>query len=57
VGKLERRIPLGRNRSRWENNSKMEFSELEGSMAWVDMAWDRNIWRVLVNTIINFRVP
>jgi hypothetical protein len=32
VGKPEGRIQLGRNRRRWENNIKMEFSEVEGSM-------------------------
>jgi hypothetical protein len=42
VEKPERRIPLGRNRRRWEDNIKMEFSEVEGGMDGVDVAWDRN---------------
>jgi len=56
VGKPER-IPFGRNRRRWEDNIKMEFSEVEGGTDWVDMYWDRNSWRALVNAIINIRVP
>jgi len=57
VGKPERRIPLGRNRRRWEDNIKMGFSEVEGGMDWVDMAWDRNRWRAVVITIMKLRVP
>jgi hypothetical protein len=26
-------------------------------VGWIDMAQDRDQWRVLVNTILNFRVP
>jgi hypothetical protein len=57
VGKPERIIPLGRNRRRWEDNIKIELSEVEGGMDCVDMAWDRNSWRTLVNAIMNLRVP
>jgi hypothetical protein len=28
-----------------------------GSMDWIDLAKDRDKWRALVNTIMNFRVP
>jgi hypothetical protein len=24
---------------------------------WIDLAWDRNWWRVLVNAVMNLRVP
>jgi len=34
VGKPESRITLGRNRRTWEDNIKMEFSEVEGDMDW-----------------------
>jgi hypothetical protein len=28
-----------------------------GAMDWIDLAQDRDQWRVLVNTIMNLRVP
>ena len=27
-----------------------------GVMAWIDLAHDRNIWRALVNAVMNYRV-
>jgi hypothetical protein len=28
-----------------------------GSMDWIDLAQDRDQWRVLANTVMNLRVP
>jgi hypothetical protein len=28
-----------------------------GGMDWIDLAQDRGPWRVLVNTVMNLRVP
>jgi len=57
VGKLEGNRPLGRPRRRWEDNIKMDLRELEGGGDWMELAQDRDRWRALVNTVINFRVP
>ena len=58
VGRPEGRRPLGRPRHRWEDNIKMDLQEVGwGGMDWIDMAQDRDRWRVLVNAVINLRVP
>jgi hypothetical protein len=55
VGKPERKRPLGRLRCRWKD-IKMDLEGGGwGSMDWSDLAQDRNQWRALMNTIINFR--
>jgi hypothetical protein len=58
VGKPEGRRPLGRPRRRWEDNIKIDLQEVGcGGMDWIKMAQDRDRWRVLVNAVINLRVP
>jgi hypothetical protein len=42
VGKLEGKRPLGRPRSRWEGNIKMDLQE-GGWEAWTGMIW-RRLW-------------
>ena len=27
------------------------------AMDWIDLAWDRNRWRALVNAVMDLRVP
>jgi len=45
-------------RHRWENNVKVDFQEVRcGGTDWIDLAQDRDRRRVLVNAIINLRVP
>jgi hypothetical protein len=49
VGKRERKIPLGRPRLRWEENIKMNLRDIGWSATdWIDLAQDRDQWRVLV---------
>ena len=57
VGKPEGKKPLGRLRSRWENNIKMHLREVGcGGMDWIELAQDRNRWRALVNAVMNLWV-
>ena len=58
VGKPEDKRPLGRPRRRWEDNIKMDLQKvLCGGIEWIEMAQDRDWWRVLVNAVMSFRVP
>jgi hypothetical protein len=58
VGNPEGKRPLGRPRSRWEANFKMDLQEVgcEG-MDWIDLSKDRGRWRAIVNATMNLRVP
>ena len=58
TGKPTGKRPLGRPRSRWEDNIRMDLEEIRiNSGNWVDSAQDRNYWRALVNAALNLRVP
>jgi hypothetical protein len=58
VEKPEGKRPLGRPRRSWEDNIKMDFQEIEGGRGdWMELAQDRNRWRVLVSTVKNLRDP
>jgi hypothetical protein len=58
VGKPEGRRPLGRPRRRWEDNIKMDLQEVGGGGGdGMERAQDRDRWRALVSTVMNFRVP
>jgi hypothetical protein len=54
VGKPEGKRPLGRPRSRCEDNIKMDVQEVGGGRGdWMELAQDR----ALVSTVKNLRVP
>ena len=56
--KPEGRRPLGRPRSRWVDNIRMDLQEVEcGYMDWIGLAQDRDWWRTLVSAVMNLRVP
>jgi hypothetical protein len=58
VGKPEGKKSLGRPRRRWEGNNKMDIQEVGGGgMDWFELAEDWNRWRVLVNAVMNLRLP
>ena len=42
--------PLGKPRSRWENNIRMDLKKIGiDTRNWVDLAQDKDYWRALVN--------
>jgi len=58
LGKPEGKRPLGRPRSRWEDNIKMDLQEVGGSRGdLMELAQDRDRWRALVSTVMNLGVP
>jgi hypothetical protein len=58
VGKPEGKGSLERPRRRWEDNIKMDLQEFGGGRGdWMELAQDRDGWRVLVGTVRNFLVP
>ena len=58
VGKPEGKRPMGRPRRRWEDKIEMELQEVGGGCGdWIELAQDRDSWRALVSTVMNFRVP
>jgi hypothetical protein len=58
VGEPEGKRPLGRQRRRWLDNIKMDLREIGwNGVDLICMAQDRDQWRALENTVLNFRVP
>jgi hypothetical protein len=58
VGKPEGKKTLGRPRRRWVVNIRVDLGEVGwGDVDWIGLAKDKNIWRALVNSVFNLRVP
>jgi hypothetical protein len=58
VGKPEGKRPLGRPKRKWIDNIKMDLLEIGVSVVdWIGLAQDRYMWRALVNSVMNLRVP
>jgi hypothetical protein len=58
VGKPKGRRPLGIARRRWLDNIRMDLIEVGwGDVDWIGLAQDRDRWRALVNSVLNFGVP
>jgi hypothetical protein len=58
VGKPEGNRPLGRPSRRWEDNIKMDIEEVgRGCVDWMELSQNRDRWRALVSTVMNFPVP
>ena len=57
MGRSKGERPVGRPRSGREDNIKVGLQEVGLGLDWFDLAYDRDIWRVLVNSILNLCVP
>jgi hypothetical protein len=58
VGKPEGKTPVERRRRRWEDNIKMDLTELGiDGVNWIRLAQDRVQWRAFVSTVKNLQFP
>jgi hypothetical protein len=58
VGKPKGKRPLGRPRSRWVDNIKMDIRDIGwDGVEWINMAQDRDQWKALVNTVLPYSPP
>ena len=58
VGKPEGKRPLGIPRRRCVDNIRMDLQEVACEyMDWIELAQDRDRWRMLVSAVMNLRVP
>jgi hypothetical protein len=58
MGKPEGKRPLEKPRRRWVDNIWIDLGGVGwGDVYWIGLAKDRNRWRALVNSVLNFRVP
>jgi len=58
VRKPEGKRPLGRSRSSWDDNIKMDLQEVRcRGMDWIELVQDGDRWRALVNAVMNLWVP
>jgi hypothetical protein len=58
VGKHEGKRPLGKPRRRWEDDIRMDISEIGWrGVDWMHLDQDAEQWCVLVNMVMNLRIP
>lgn len=57
MGKLQRKGPLGRPSSIWDDNIKIDVQEVGWEdVEWSSLAQDRDKWQAVLNTVMNLRV-
>jgi hypothetical protein len=58
VARPEGKRPLGRHRSMWDDNNKMDLGELVIDGAnWIQLVQNRVQWPACVNTVMKHWVP
>jgi hypothetical protein len=58
VGKPEGMIQIGIHRRKWEDYVRMDVRKIGWkAVEWMHLAQDRIQWRVLVNMVMNLRLP
>ena len=54
TGKPIGKKPLGRPRSRWEDNIRMDLKKISiNTRNWVDSVQDRDYWKAFLNAALN----
>ena len=43
-------------RRRWEDNIKMDLTEVGWGVDWIDFAQDRDRWQAVLKAVMNLRV-
>ena len=56
-GETRGKEAIGETQTHMGGNIMMDLQEVEGDGDWMELAQDRDRWRALVNTAMNFRVP
>jgi hypothetical protein len=57
VGKREVKCPVESHRRRRKDNIRIDLQEMGWwAVDWIDLAWDRDKWRAVVNAVMNLRV-
>ena len=55
---LRGKRPLGRSRSRWDDNIKIDLKQMGyAARNWIDLAQERDQRRSYVRAVVNLRVP
>ena len=57
VRKPEGKRPLGRPSIRWKDNIRMDLLEVGEGGDCMELAQDRDRWRAIVITVMNFQDP
>jgi hypothetical protein len=58
VGKPEGKRPMGKLRSRWKDNTKMDLQGVGcKAMNCIELPHENETWRTFVNVVMNIRVP